>query len=337
MKKILIISNPEDEHTKHVVSRIIDLGGDPFLFYPERLSLELSITLTHSDIGKQHNTYILGAKEFERNFNDFYSIWYRRPRLVSFHADDLSFEEIEFAREEWRALIEATYALMNNSIWVSHPDKLREAARKPLQMLIAQQIGLQIPRTIITNDPKKAKQFYQECNGKVICKATGNGWVYSQDGKNIKYVLTNRVNEDDLIVDKGINLAPVTFQEEIVKMYELRVNVVGQEVLTIKIDSQQSQISQLDWRRYDVQNTPYTEYDLPLNIKENCLKLTKMLGLEFGAIDIIRDQNGNYVFLEINGNGQFLWAEELSGVKVSDSLARLLTGIVKPLGSVNFA
>jgi glutathione synthase/RimK-type ligase-like ATP-grasp enzyme len=55
--------------------------------------------------------------------------------------------------------------------------------------------------------------------------------------------------------------------------------------------------------------------------------------LEFGAIDLIRQPDGKYVFLEINGNGQFLWAEELSGVKVSEALADLLAGVAPPLKS----
>ena len=56
-----------------------------------------------------------------------------------------------------------------------------------------------------------------------------------------------------------------------------------------------------------------------------------MLGLEFGAIDLIITPQGNYVFLEVNGNGQFLWAEHLSGVEVSTAIARLLAGITPPL------
>lgn len=337
MKKVLIISNPDDEHTQHVLSKIQELGGEPFLFYPERLGQDFSIALSHSPADRRQDISVIKTREFENNFEDFYSVWYRRPRLVALKSDGLNYEEIEFAREEWRALIESTYALMKNNLWVSHPDRLREAARKPVQMLFAQQVGFKTPRTLITNDPEKTKIFYKECEGRVICKPTGSGWVYSQDGKNIRYVLTNRVNEEDIAADDEIRTAPVTFQEEIIKACEVRVNVVGQEVLAIKIDSQKSKVSELDWRRYDIGNTPYSEYSLPKEMEQKCLYLTQMLGLEFGAIDLIRNQDGDYVFLEINGNGQFLWAEEISGVKVSSSLARLLSGITQPLKSVIFA
>lgn len=337
MKKVLIISNPEDEHTQHVLSKIQDCGGEPFLFFPEKLGQVFSISLNHYANNGQQDIPVLKTNEFENSFSEFYSVWYRRPRLVALQSEGLTYEEIEFAREEWRALIESTYALTRNNLWVSHPDRLREAARKPIQMLTAHQIGFITPRTLITNDPEKSKIFYQECKGKVICKPTGSGWAYSQDGKHIRYVLTNRVNEEYLEAEDEIRIAPVTFQEEIIKSYEVRVNVVGQEVLAIKIDSQKSKVSELDWRRYDLENTPYSKYDLPKEIEQRCLHLTQILGLEFGAIDLIRNQDGDYVFLEINGNGQFLWAEEKSDVKVSNSLALLLSGITKPLKSVTFA
>jgi glutathione synthase/RimK-type ligase-like ATP-grasp enzyme len=223
-------------------------------------------------------------------------------------------EDLEFARDEWRAALEAAYALCCGALWVSHPDRLREAARKPAQLLMAQDLGLQVPRTCITNDEQVAAEFIHRCNGRVIVKATGAGWISTQDGSEVAYVLTNRLGEEDYAALGDVALAPVTFQEEIPKAYEVRVHVVGQEVLAIRIDSQKSSISALDWRRYDIERTPYSPYSLPQEVARQCATLTRRCGLQFGAIDLIRTPEGEYVFLEINGNGQFLWAEELSGV-----------------------
>jgi hypothetical protein len=50
------------------------------------------------------------------------------------------------------------------------------------------------------------------------------------------------------------------------------------------------------------------------------------------AIDLIRRPDGELVFLELNGNGQFLWAEDLSGVAVSAAVVQLLVGQLPPLG-----
>jgi hypothetical protein len=67
----------------------------------------------------------------------------------------------------------------------------------------------------------------------------------------------------------------------------------------------------------------YTSKDLWLEVKATVRKV--------GALDFIRQPDGQYIFLEINGNGQFLWAEELSGVEVSKALANLLVGATPAL------
>lgn len=327
--RVLIISNPEDVHTAVVTEKLRELGADCYLFLPERLTIDVTLALAHEPMPSQAPC-ILKADDTIMDLSQFDTIWYRRPRLVT-APQDISTEGLEFAREEWRAALDAAYGLMSNLCWVSHPTRLQAAARKPLQLQLANQVGLCTPRTLITNDPGAARSFYTACSGNVIVKATGSGWVYVKDSEDVFFVMTNRVIAEDLSNDEQLRIAPVTFQEEIPKLYELRVNVVGQEVLPIRIDSQHSSVSSLDWRRYDVTNTPYTPYDLPETISMKCLLLTKMLGLEFGAIDLIRRPDGEYVFLEINGNGQFLWAEQLSGVSVSSALARLLAGTSPPL------
>ena len=229
-----------------------------------------------------------------------------------------------------------SYELMNHAIWVSRPSVLRTAANKPLQLKLAQSLGLRTPRTLITNDPSRFREFVSLCEGNVVVKATGTGWVYSSQGDDLWFVLTNRLSEADLDnLDEG-QVSPVTVQEEIPKAFEVRANVVGQECHAIRIESQRSEISQVDWRRYDVANTPYLPFQLPAEVESRCLRLCHILGLEFGAIDLIRKPDGEFVFLEVNGNGQFLWAEQLSGVEVSTALARLLAGIAAPLRSKEF-
>lgn len=331
-KKVLIVSNPQDEHTARVSALIEASGADAILFYPERLGCDSGLALRPElNDGSVCQTLLLGPTAI--NLSEVYSVWYRRPRRVSLNETAFAPEALAFVQEEWQAMLEATYALMDQAIWVSSPDCLREAAHKPLQLRLATQLGLNVPRTLITNAPDRVREFFELCKGKLIVKATGPGWVYDQNKSDYYFVLTNRINAQDLEATAEIAASPVTFQEEIPKDYEIRANVIGQQVFAIKIDSQQSEISSLDWRRYDVSQTPYSPYQLPPEIEKKCLKLAQLLGLEFGAIDLIRKPDGEYVFLEINGNGQFLWAEELSGVKVSQALASLLAGITPPLKS----
>lgn len=48
------------------------------------------------------------------------------------------------------------------------------------------------------------------------------------------------------------------------------------------------------------------------------------LGLVFGTIDLKITHDGEYVFLEVNPQGQFLYVENLTGLPITLALARLL-------------
>ena len=54
------------------------------------------------------------------------------------------------------------------------------------------------------------------------------------------------------------------------------------------------------------------------------LSLLKTLNLRFGAIDFILDKKGNYIFLEINPNGQWAWIEKQTGYEISNEITNLL-------------
>jgi glutathione synthase/RimK-type ligase-like ATP-grasp enzyme len=45
------------------------------------------------------------------------------------------------------------------------------------------------------------------------------------------------------------------------------------------------------------------------------------LRLTFGAIDLIETPEGEYVFLEVNPNGQWLWLDDMLKLGISDAVA----------------
>jgi glutathione synthase/RimK-type ligase-like ATP-grasp enzyme len=48
------------------------------------------------------------------------------------------------------------------------------------------------------------------------------------------------------------------------------------------------------------------------------------LKLTFGAIDLIETLDGNYVFLEVNPSGQWLWIDDKLSLGISDAIAHWL-------------
>ncbi len=114
------------------------------------------------------------------------------------------------------------------------------------------------------------------------------------------------------------------FQEYVQKSFEVRVTAVGETIFAAAIHSQMSPRSRVDWRRYDLDHTPYEPHSLPRVIEEKCYKLMAILGLHYGALDFIVQPDGKYVFLEINPVGQWGWIEYLTGLPITEAIADLL-------------
>jgi hypothetical protein len=104
------------------------------------------------------------------------------------------------------------------------------------------------------------------------------------------------------------------------KRFELRISVVGEQVFAAEIQSQDSNHTRHDWRRYDSFRTVYRQHTLPDDLHQRCVRLIKLMGLRFGAIDMVFTPDGRYVFLELNPNGQYLWLEEAANLPISDAI-----------------
>ncbi|MGH8887849.1 MAG: MvdC/MvdD family ATP grasp protein [Egibacteraceae bacterium] len=87
------------------------------------------------------------------------SIWYRRPAHFAFDPS-LSPTECAFARQEARMGFGGLLRSVD-CVWVNHPERLVSAAHKPLQLQLATEEGLEIPKTLITNNPNAAVAFWK--------------------------------------------------------------------------------------------------------------------------------------------------------------------------------
>jgi glutathione synthase/RimK-type ligase-like ATP-grasp enzyme len=242
---------------------------------------------------------------------------------VNLNSFNLPEQSIQFAFDEWQQLLQGIYDLLSNKLWVSKPDLLAWCARKVNQIKVAQSLGFAVPDTIFTNHVPHLRNAFDYWGGEAIAKPIGRGWIIEEE--RVKYILTNKLTPENFNDNVALNVAPVTSQKYIDKAYELRVTVVGRKLFAVKIDSQRSDTSRIDWRRYDMANTPYTPYELPLSIEHLCQKIMDYYQLNYAAIDMIKTPEGDYVFLEINGNGQFLWIEDATEIDISGELAILLT------------
>jgi hypothetical protein len=304
---ILIITHKEDFTADFVINKLNDRG---IQYY--RLNCE--------DIDKD-NYVFENSNDFIFSLNNncsFHSIWFRRTKLPNI--DIKNEAEKLYLLGDYDSLLENMYDLVSTKKWLSHPNYVYQAENKIHQLSIAKDIGFKIPDTIVTNDHSLLRSFIEKNNADIIIKPIRQGKI--KQARGFRSIFTNKVNSDIINDLADFHLTPCIFQQNIKKDYELRVTIVGDKVFSAKVDSQRLEETRIDWRKKKLSFQPY---ELPEGISNKCLALTKNLNLSFGAIDLIKNKDGEYIFLEINPNGQWAWLEIETGLKISDEIINFLT------------
>lgn len=255
------------------------------------------------------------------------SCWYRHPRLGSKGPERMPEGYWELAKNEYKAALWSLYTNMD-AFWMNHPlvgVKLLEA-NKALQLRAARHFGLSVPETIISDQPDAIIEFCGRHGGVVAVKLISGHVFRTTDNKeDTLLAYTQRLSLSDLQDRReDLEVCPVFVQEYVEKEYELRITVVGSEVYACRIDSQASERTLHDWRRYDFENVEHRKTELPATITEKIIALVNNLGLNYAAIDMIRRPDGEYVFLELNPSGQWGWIEELTGLPITEAIADYL-------------
>lgn len=239
---------------------------------------------------------------------------------------------MRFVQDESRAALYSLYTTLP-CFWMNHPlisSRLLEH-NKLYQLQVAQQLGLIVPETIITNDAAELLAFCEECGGSLAVKCI-EGHAYREQQTRTPFGLfTSCVTLDELAAqEEGIGYAPVFAQRYIPKKIELRITVVGDRLFSCAIHSQDSERTKHDWRNYDFEKVRHEAYELPEEIERRLRALMRFWRLSFGALDMIVTPSGEYVFLEINPGGQWGWIEDLAGLPISGAIAETLA--MPPVG-----
>jgi glutathione synthase/RimK-type ligase-like ATP-grasp enzyme len=314
---VLIVSTIADVATDEVAAKLSDRGVSFLRINTENypLSGTLSTTLTPAP---EHSV----VSEFDqRQFSSPVSVWYRRMRTPS-RPDDMDSGVYEFCLQENRAALLGSI-LSASARWMSHPQAVWLAENKPYQLSLASSLGLRIPRTLISNDPVTIQETFSRFSQMIVKPVRSGHFV--RDGKEYS-VFTSRVLSSHLENIESARLAPSIYQELIPKKFDIRVTIVGRRLFAVAIDSQSDPDAMVDWRKTTNAKLPHYPLTLPIEIEKHLLNFMQLLGLTFGAIDMIQTPDGEFVFLEVNPSGQWLWIDDILSLGISDAVADWLAG-----------
>jgi glutathione synthase/RimK-type ligase-like ATP-grasp enzyme len=239
----------------------------------------------------------------------------------------------EFSFQQWNDAIYTLQRSMKNCKWINSPQPtLTAESDRMLQLSTARSVGFNIPTTLITNNPKAARDFYYLHNGNIVLKALHHHRVENR-GK-IYSMYTHRVSKQDLSRLDALSYAPCILQERVAnKKSELRVTVVGNQLFATRIDSPPPTIE--GWEE-DIHRCPMSKLPMKAiessqvkdSFTEQCIKLIKLLKLRYGALDFVEDKRGDITFLEVNPDGDWWWIERRTGQKITEAMVDLIEDLM---------
>lgn len=308
---VLIISQLLDSSTNDVMDWIAYLSNKEV----NRLNYEdtiegVFISLKDSEDDICINVQQADNQKITLELSQVHACWYRRG-FLNFKKNTLANKQnsrqityINSLLEEDRKICEdyVTKKVENNAA-IRIGSFYNQDVNKLEVLRIAQNIGLNIPETLVTSEKEELKKFIDRYKEIIVKTLTNYYAVKINDSPCSIYT--------SVIDDKLINELPDTFtlsffQRYIPKKYEIRTFYLKGKCYSMAIFSQTSKKTQIDFRRYDKENpNRCMPYNLPHDIEEKIHKLMKALNLDTGSIDIIYSTEMQYVFLEVNPIGQF--------------------------------
>lgn len=192
---------------------------------------------------------------------------------------------------------------------VNSPEHGSVIQLKPFQLQAARAAGLECPKTLITNSPKRANAFIQEVEQAVYKPTMGGG-------------LCQKVDDEAMSRLDQIVKSPVIFQSQVLGT-SVRLTLIGEELVSaVSIPT-----SHMDYRQDPVYASGQQLYEkvmVPDELVQKCVTLMRACGLVFSGLDFIKRPDGSYVFLEANSSPIYLDIEQKTKTPITEKLVEYM-------------
>jgi len=310
--KFLIAAWPDDLHALAVAFLLRERGAQVDFFrssdYPTRSYISDYISPEKVRIEVETVDGLMVDSEYT-------TVWWRRYTGFyssrNLHPDDYALVKLE--NKVYTRHFPTIFA--SAARWVNQVDGEMNCSNKQLQLRMALKVGLAIPDTLVTNSRERAEAFIGSANalGKAVVFKTilPHDWITGDVGSNRGVSsYTTEITTKDLADDDVFRAFAGILQHKCESVFEVRAVFMGSACVAMEYNHKGSVGRTLDSRL--VPRTPgqAKRHFLPPSIHEKCTHLMGRLGLVFACIDLLVLGSGEYVFLEANPQGQWLWMEE---------------------------
>ena len=323
---IFIFTNKADAHPTNVIKHLVSWGVPVFRLNTECLLSDYDFSWWCDERGCDF--YIKNNKNgLELYGHQITAIWDRRPeepKVLPLKYTDRKTNK--FLREEASGFLRFLRFYLRDIYSIGSIVEDRPASSKMLQLSIAKKLGMKVPDTIFANTKNAFLPLLQKHENISLKPIDGNGF-FTNDG--MEYVFYSRRAKSSEIIaqpEKAFEQTANFLQNYVNKKYELRITVCNKDIVACKIDSQflDDDKGKIDWRQGYDYGLKQDIVEIPESIKQFCITFLKEVHLNFGCFDFIVTPNNDYIFLECNPNGQWLWIELATGYDISKIIAKNL-------------
>ena len=302
-KTVFIYTMPDDWHAilaeaalKRRGHRVLRYFGTDF---PERAEIEFSY-------GKDGDSLHLHTIDGSYALSEFDVVWNRRM-LAPKVPPNVDPRDREYVSQQIRFADASLRSLLREAFWINPYDAARNADHKPKQLQLALRNGLKIPETLISNRPEAIRSFIARHPSVIHKPLIGAAW---EENDKTMSTYTARVRPEDLPGDELLRAGPGIFQAQVKKQFEVRAQFFGASCFALKIDSSRIEYGEMDWRLHQNGDMTDGSVALPDDVYQACLKQMQSLGLVAGAFDFIVTPDDEWIYLEVNEAGQFIFVEQ---------------------------
>jgi hypothetical protein len=190
----------------------------------------------------------------------------------------------------------------------NRPGAMASNASKPFQAQLIARYGFLTPPTLVTNVPEEVRVF-QDRHRRIVFKSISSVRSIVQEWRP-------GPNEG---LDR-LRVLPTQFQA-LIPGENVRVHVAGDAVFATAIRSEA-----LDYRYAGREGKPLAmeALDLPRDVEEKCVAMTRGLGLVLAGIDLKRTPAGEWYCFEVNTAPGYSYYQEHTGQPIADALVGYL-------------
>jgi MvdD-like protein with pre-ATP grasp domain/glutathione synthetase-like protein len=316
---VLVLTNSADATADYLLDRCARRGAQFFRVDTDRL-------VANARVSYDADGPLMELHHARVRPQNVAAIWLRRPHPLSVPPAYDPAEE-EHVREEWSEAAEGFFAHVDGHRWMNHPSNNARASHKLSQLTVAQRCGLAIPETLVTQDPQAFRHFWRTHDGGIIVKPLASGTVERDQSSDDTHIYTSPVSVDMLDRCDLVTQCPTLVQERIRKRKDVRVCSVDSSLIAVAMTGVDAQGEQrLDIRIHNMLGVRYERVDMPFEVAEGVRRLVVTYGLRFAALDFAIDENGRWIFFEVNPNGQWAWLDQMAQTNITDAIIDALRG-----------